>query len=258
MTVARIGVSACLIGDRVRYDGGDKLNQRLLSIFESVDRVAVCPEAELGLGVPRPPMHLGVDGDRVRLVVTEDGRDLTDSMESFAHRRLLEIGDLDGYVLKSKSPSCALTSAPLGGRNTLGAGLFAARVMADRPLLPVCEEGALESAGTARHFVRRVFHAFRLRLLFAREWSVGDLERHHARHEPLLSAHDPVATATLSTLLAAARDRSPVELGMEYRVAAASILEAEAAEGALLAIDGIDVAERAALARCEQVVTTSD
>jgi len=200
----------------VRYDGGEKHNPRLAAIAAELERVAVCPEAELGLGVPRPPMHLSAGDDgRVRLIVTASGEDLTGSMLGFAERRIAELGPLDGYVLKAKSPSCALLSAPLGG-GTVGAGLFAATLMARRPLLPVCEESALDDAELARGFVRRVFAAWRLRELFAGTWTVGELVAHHTDHKLLLFSRDPHAARRLGALVARAAELAPQELQSEY------------------------------------------
>ena len=155
----RIGVSACLLGHSVRYDGGHKRNQQVCSVDGLVDWISVCPEAELGLGVPRPPMEIRGDRDRRRLVVIESGADLSASMSAYAADRLETLADLDGYLFKSKSPSCALTSAPVMPVGELGPGLFA-QAFADRwPQVPICEESAFN-----RDFMVRVLEARRLRL----------------------------------------------------------------------------------------------
>lgn len=164
----RLGVSACLLGERVRYDGGHKCNDRLLHIFHGVEWVAVCPEAELGLGVPRPKMHLEEGGSLVALKVTGSDRDLTGAMTEYAERRVAELDLLDGYVFKSKSPSCAIASALIEGEQQAGedrgAGLFTRVFSRAFPLVPMCEEVALESQESREAFVHQVFAAFERRL----------------------------------------------------------------------------------------------
>jgi uncharacterized protein YbbK (DUF523 family) len=144
----RIGLSACLLGEPVRYDGGHKRDATLLdTLGPHVTWVPVCPEVELGLGVPRPPMHLGGEAAAPRLVVTATGEDVTARMEAWAAHRLAELRalDLHGYVFKSCSPSCCL----------LAGGLFAAAFTRAFPGLPVEEETRLADPRVCTAFLER-------------------------------------------------------------------------------------------------------
>jgi len=162
----RIAVSACLLGERVRYDGDHKLHEvvatRLAHRFELI---SVCPEIELGLGVPRPPIRLVGMGEQPQLIATDDGRDLGPSMREFADRRVSELLALGiaGYVLKSGSPSCAIASAGRFEDSVAGApidrqgrGVFVERLLAARPGLPLIEETELDNDAALTEFLAKV------------------------------------------------------------------------------------------------------
>src|ERR1051326_8262342 len=170
----RIGVSACLLGQEVRWDGGHKRDPFLTDLLgPHVEWVPVCPEVELGLGVPREPIRLEGNPERPRLIAPGTGRDLTETMAGFARRRLTELArlDLSGYVLKKNSPSCGKARVPVHGRNGLrsrrGTGLFATALIARFPLLPVEEEDRLHDPARRAHFVERVFGYARWRRALA-------------------------------------------------------------------------------------------
>ena len=145
----RIGVSACLLGERVRHDGGHK---HALVITETLCKwaalVGVCPEVELGLGTPREPVRLEAAGAGVRLIAPASGTDHTDAMTAYAATKIRALMDLRlcGYVFKSGSPSCGLR-VPVHGRGEHHAGLFAAALRAGKPGLPVIEESGLADTG---------------------------------------------------------------------------------------------------------------
>jgi uncharacterized protein YbbK (DUF523 family) len=148
----RIGISACLAGERVRWDGTDRLRQRIVDVIGAMaELVHVCPEVELGLGVPREKIHLVDAGGQVRLV-TDRGRDLTDAMASWAGARLAraDVADVAGWILKARSPSC-----------DVGSGRFAAAVRARWPQLPVVDEESLADDKALIHFSAavRAYHA---------------------------------------------------------------------------------------------------
>ena len=155
MSLPRVGVSACLLGEEVRYDGGHKRSSALTGIV-GVEWVAVCPEVEVGMGVPREPVAL-IAG---RMVSSKSGTDHTDAMNRFAAERIAALGALDGYVLKSRSPSCGLVDVP-GGPD--GSGLFAAVLRRLRPDLPIVEESALDEDRQRRAFLDAVAAHFRSR-----------------------------------------------------------------------------------------------
>jgi uncharacterized protein YbbK (DUF523 family) len=141
----RVGVSACLVGREVRYDGGHKLTDAVMELGSRVELVPVCPEDEVGMGTPREPIHITRDG---RLVGVDSQTDHTDAMNAWSEKRLAELSDLDGYVLKARSPSCGL----IGAASTGGRGLFAQALTQTYPELPVVEEGAVDEG-----FIERVF-----------------------------------------------------------------------------------------------------
>lgn len=170
----RIGVSACLLGQEVRYDGGHKRDPYLVETFgRYVEWVPVCPEVEIGLGTPRDPIRLERDGKNLRLVNPTTGADLTRRMRTYARRRVATLGgrDLSGFILKKDSPSCGLERVRVhGGRRVpsrSGRGLFAEALLRHYPHLPVEEEGRLDDPRIRESFVERVFAYRRLRSLFA-------------------------------------------------------------------------------------------
>ena len=165
----RIGISACLLGEEVRYDGGHKRAQFLIDAFGSaVEWVSVCPEVEAGFGTPREPVQLLRDGGSIRLVAVTTRRDLTAPMDDFVCRRLPELRgeELSGYVLKANSPSCGLEGVSVLDRNGVvvdsSRGMFADALIRQFPQLPIEDEGRLADPRLLEEFVRRVF-AYRRR-----------------------------------------------------------------------------------------------
>ncbi len=158
----RIGVSACLLGERVRYDGGHKRAAGLIRATEGVvEWVQVCPEVEVGMGTPRETLHLRGGANSPRLVTTETDVDHTDAMVAWARARIasLACAEIDGFVLKTRSPSCGLASVPVqgaDGENTTGRGVFAAEVARALPDLPLADEEQLADPVKLTAFLRRV------------------------------------------------------------------------------------------------------
>ncbi|HEX7622800.1 MAG TPA: DUF523 domain-containing protein, partial [Anaeromyxobacteraceae bacterium] len=175
-TELRIGVSSCLLGQNVRYDGGHKRDDFLTGLLaEFVRFVPVCPEVELGLGTPREAIRLVREGALVRLVGRASGADHTEPMRHLAEQRVAELAhlDLDGYVLKKDSPSCGMERVKVYGGAVAtrdGRGAFAAVLLERLPLLPVEEEGRLNDLPLRENFVERVFAHRRLRELFRGRW----------------------------------------------------------------------------------------
>jgi uncharacterized protein YbbK (DUF523 family) len=216
----RIGVSSCLLGHPVRWDGGHKRDPFLVdALGPFVEWVPVCPEAEIGLGVPREAIHLVRAGGALRLVGTRSGADHTDAMHRFAARRLRELERLAlcGYVLKSHSPSCGLERVPIhGSRAKTGRGLFASALAAALPSLPIEDEERLADPRLRESWIERVFAYRRLRSFFSTRWSVGGLARFHAAHELQLRAHAPADAAALGRLVARAHRASRGALRDRY------------------------------------------
>jgi uncharacterized protein YbgA (DUF1722 family)/uncharacterized protein YbbK (DUF523 family) len=210
----RIGVSACLLGDAVRYDGGHKRNAVLVALDPFVEWIKVCPEVECGMGTPREPIQLVEQDGRIHLVGVGSGIDHTVTVTSFANRRVVELeqADLCGYVLKSDSPSCGLAGVPIHGRGVSesqitgnGTGLFAAELLARFPNLPIEEESGLRDAERRGLFIERVCAYRRLRDLFDRHWTTSDLIAFHTAHKLVLMAHSPAAYRTLGRWVAAVK-----------------------------------------------------
>ncbi len=214
----RIGISSCLLGRAVRFDGGHKKDDFLVNTFGRwVEWVPVCPEVEVGMGTPRESVRLVGSGTEVRMIAPKSGRDWTDAMTSFAAARVeaLEGEGLSGFVLKKDSPSCGMERVKLyregGMPHKAGVGLFARALMARFPNLPVEEEGRLNDARLRDNFVERVFAYHRVRRLFAGPWTVGDLVAFHTAHKLQIMAHSPATYRELGRLVAGAagmpRDR---------------------------------------------------
>jgi len=158
----RIGISQCLLGDKVRYDGGHKRDDLLAdTLSRQVEWVPVCPEVEAGLGVPREPMRLEGPAESPRLVTVTTHVDHTAAMQQFSTRRLRELErlELSGYVFKARSPSCGIGGVPLigarGAETPDGVGLFAQALIEHFPLLPVEDEGRLHDPQTLKDFLKR-------------------------------------------------------------------------------------------------------
>jgi uncharacterized protein YbgA (DUF1722 family)/uncharacterized protein YbbK (DUF523 family) len=206
----RIGVSSCLLGTKVRYDGQHKRDAFLADVLSPfVEWVPVCPELELGLGVPREPIRLVGLPSAPRLVAERTGKDHTDPMRVFAEGRVAQLEELDlsGFVLKKASPSCGMERVPVhslrrGAPRRLGRGAFAAVLMERMPLLPVEEEGRLHDPTLRESFVERIFAYARWKETRSVGASPAQLVRFHAAHELALLAHSPAAYRRLGRLVA--------------------------------------------------------
>jgi uncharacterized protein YbgA (DUF1722 family)/uncharacterized protein YbbK (DUF523 family) len=234
----RLGVSACLLGDEVRYDGGHKRDTFLVdTLGPFVEWVAVCPEVEVGLGVPRPSLRLTGAPVRPRLVVEKTGEDLTARMRRWASRRVAELAELGlhGYVLKRGSPSCGLLRVRVygdGGQpGPVGRGLFAAALTDALPTLPVEEEGRLADAGIRENFIERVFACARWRTFVDARPRARDLIAFHAAHKFAILAHSPPAYATLGRLVAASGPRLDTDTLTTYGAGLMAALAVKASRG---------------------------
>jgi len=231
----RLGISSCLLGQEVRYDGGHKRDVFLIeTLGRHVEWVPVCPEIEAGMGVPREPIRLErVAGrDAIRVRAPRSGTDWTEALTTTVRQRVeaLAAMDLSGYVLKSKSPTCGLFrvrvwhDADQPDRD--GTGVFAAELQRRLPQLPLEEEGRLLDARLRENFIERVFAYWRLRGFFTGRWTLAGLIRFHAANKFAVLAHSPRAYSELGQLVAGARDmpraavRSAYEDGFARAMAA--------------------------------------
>lgn len=206
----RIGVSSCLLGAKVRFDGGHKKDDFLVNTFGAwVEWIPVCPEVEVGMGTTRESVCLVREGNEVRLVAPRSGLDWTGQMRAYAGRRAaeLEAKELAGFVLKKDSPSCGMERVKVYGAGMptkSGKGLFAEALLARLPNLPVEEEGRLCDPRLRDNFVERVFAYHRVRTFFAGRWTAGGLVAFHTTHKLQLLAHAPKSYETLGQLVAGA------------------------------------------------------
>jgi uncharacterized protein YbbK (DUF523 family)/uncharacterized protein YbgA (DUF1722 family) len=220
----RIGVSACLLGEQVRHDGGHKRDAFVLDeLARYVRFVPVCPEVGIGLGVPRPAIRLVRREGDVRLVGAE-GADHTEAMRRWASSvvRELEVREVSGFVLKKGSPSCGLERVKVwdaaGERPTPdGRGVFAQALVDALPRLAIEEEGRLNDPGIREHFVDRVFAHARVRDFFAHPWDAEALVRFHSAEKIAALAHDPERARELGRLVAAQRRLPPQDMARRYR-----------------------------------------
>jgi uncharacterized protein YbgA (DUF1722 family)/uncharacterized protein YbbK (DUF523 family) len=207
----RVGVSACLLGEEVRFDGGHKRDDFLTRVLGPfVEWVPVCPEVEIGLGVPRDTLRLVGEERAPRLVMPRTGEDLTERMQRYAATRIreLEALQLDGYVLKRASPSCGLFRVrvyhPNGMPRGAARGVFAEELATRLPMLPIEEEGRLGDPSLRENFIERVFAAARWRAFVAARPRARDLVAFHAAEKFAILAHSPAGYAELGRLVATA------------------------------------------------------
>jgi uncharacterized protein YbgA (DUF1722 family)/uncharacterized protein YbbK (DUF523 family) len=222
----RIGVSSCLLGEQVRFDGGHKRSDFLTdTLGRFVEFVPVCPEMEIGLGVPRESIRLVRDGNKaspIRLVGNKTGLDHTGKMNAYAERRTTALGreDLSGYVLKKDSPSCGMERVRVYGASGMatrdGAGLFASALMQRYPSLPVEEEGRLNDPHLRENFVERVLAYRRLTSFFSTRWTLGGLVQFHTVHKLVVMAHSPKAYSELGRFVANAKHLGREEVRDDY------------------------------------------
>lgn len=208
----RLGVSACLLGNPVRYDGGHKHDRWITGeLGRHVHFVPVCPEVEAGFGVPREAMRLTGDPAAPRLVTIKTGRDLTEPMRAWAARRVEELAgeDLCGFLFKSRSPSSGMARVKVypekGGMPAhTGVGLFARAFMERFPLIPVEEEGRLCDPRLREHFIERIFILRAWRDVLRGGADTAALIDFHARHKLLAMAHSPALAKEMGRLVAQA------------------------------------------------------
>lgn len=223
----RIGISACLLGSKVRFDGQHKRDSFLTDeLGPLVEWVPVCPEVEVGMGVPREPVRLvaGGTGDS-RMIGLSSGADWTSRMNRFSAARVRALAkeDLSGFVLKSKSPTCGMARVKIFAdadaripMHARGAGLFATALAAAFPTLPTEEEGRLQDRRLRENFLERVFAYARLRAFWKGRWSLGGLVDFHTAHKMALLSHSTDGYRALGRLVAGGKSLAREELRARY------------------------------------------
>lgn len=228
----RLGISTCLLGEKVRYDGGHKQDRFLTdTLGRFVEYVPVCPEVDCGLTVPREPMHLEGDPEHPRLVTIKTKKDITGQMTHWARKRVVELEreDLSGFIFKSKSPSSGMERVKVynakGKSSKQGVGLFARIFMEHFPLVPVEEEGRLHDPAIRENFIERVFTLFRWRGAMAQSRNRGALVEFHTRHKLLILSHNQQRYRELGRFIARARDLPLNELLEKYQAELLEVLK---------------------------------
>jgi uncharacterized protein YbgA (DUF1722 family)/uncharacterized protein YbbK (DUF523 family) len=219
----RLGISSCLLGEKVRFDGGHKRDAFLVDTLGAfVEWVPVCPEVEVGMGTPRETLRLVGTPEAPRLIALRSQIDHTAAMQRYAARRLQELArlDLHGYVLKKNSPSCGMERVRVygngGAPRRRGRGVFAAALLERFPLLPVEEEGRLSDMRLRENFIERVFAYYRWQQLLSLEPAPRDLVRFHTQHKLTLMAHSQKHYRELGRLTAQAGVMPMPELMERY------------------------------------------
>ena len=226
----RIGISTCLLGEPVRYNGGHKLDRFIVdTLGKYLEFVPVCPEVECGLPVPRETLRLVGDPENPRLVTTHTHIDHTDRMKRWGRKRLkeLEKRSLIGYIFKSRSPSSGMKNVRVYDRNGIpnrrGSGIWARMFMDRFPLLPVEEDGRLHDDTIRENFIERLFALERWRDALADGKSRRNLVAFHAAHKLLLMSHSPSIARELGRLVGRVKE---MPLGRAYRDYEKRFLEA--------------------------------
>ena len=219
----RLGISRCLLGEEVRFDGGHKRDNFLTDVLgRYVEWVSVCPEVEAGLGTPREAMRLVGDSHHPRLVTIKSGTDHTRAVERIIANRIREFEELDlsGYILKKGSPSCGMERVRIYNKHGMpsrnGVGLFARAFIEQFPLLPVEEEGRLCDPTLRENFIERVFCYRRWQDLVQSGVTRQALVQFHTIHKYVLLAHSPQQCEVLGRLIGQAHQHRPKELAHRY------------------------------------------
>ncbi len=223
MEKIKIGISSCLLGNAVRYDGGHKLDRFLRdTLGQYVAYVPVCPEAECGMGIPREAMRLEGQADSPRLVTRQTRVDKTEMMVRWAQKRVaeLEAENLCGFIFKSDSPSSGMERVKVydekGMPAKTGVGIFARIFMEHFPLLPVEEEGRLHDTQLRENFIERIFTLQRWRAIRKMKSGRSALVDFHTRHKLLLLSHSTKLYQAMGKLVAAQKTFSARDLFSQY------------------------------------------
>ena len=222
-TPLRLGISRCLLGDEVRFDGGHKRDQFLTEVFgRHVEWLPICPEVEAGLGTPREAMRLVGDPKHPRLITINSGRDHTEALERMTEHRLRSLEDLDlsGYVFKKDSPSCGVERVRIYNQHGMpsrnGVGIFARAFVERFPLIPVEEEGRLCDPLLRENFIERVFCYRRYQDVIRHGVTRQAMVQFHTIHKYLLMAHSQQQYEALGRLVGRAKQYRPRDLAQRY------------------------------------------
>ncbi|ADC88907.1 protein of unknown function DUF523 [Thermocrinis albus DSM 14484] len=219
-------VSACLLGDPVRYDGGTVDDPFVRSLASLCDVIKVCPEVGAGLGVPRARIILFRKEGHIRAFQPGKGVDVTDKLLTFSRDFIERCPEPDGFILKGKSPSCSVSSSAILYQDPMGTkflykskGIFASALLEAYPLLPIVDEKLLKNPEIRQHFVLRVFALADVRISLEKAQNLNHIMELHRRHKYFLMLHSQVALKKMGRFLAEAKGRPLQEVKDFYRAA---------------------------------------
>ena len=220
----RLGISTCLLGEKVRYDGGHKLDWFLTeTLGQYVEYVPVCPEVECGLPIPRESMHLEGNPDSPRLVTSHTKQDMTERMVQWSKKRVAELEreELCGFIFKSNSPSSGMERVRVYDEKGMpikkGKGIFARIFMEHFPLLPVEDEGRLHDPQLRENFIERIFALKRWREVLIKKGNRGNLVDFHTKHKLFILSHSPKHHQIMGKLVAQVKNLPLKELYIQYQ-----------------------------------------
>lgn len=210
----QVGISACLLGQKVRFDGGHKQSKYCQQVLANYfDFEPICPEMAIGLGTPRRAIRLVKDNDLIRVIASDGSVDVTEKLNDFSQQTSATLDHLSGYIFCAKSPSCGMERVTLyqagtnnGQRN--GVGVFAAQIMKDHPLLPVEEDGRLNDPLLRENFITRVLAYHQWQSLMQAGVTMAKLIEFHTRHKYLLMAHNTKLYYQLGPMLSGTGERA--------------------------------------------------
>ncbi len=214
-----IGISSCLLGQNVRFDGGHKRDSYITgTLSEYFDFQPICPEVGIGLGTPRPTIHLVKIENEVRCVGIKDPEmDVTERLRSYAEHQKELLDGLCGYILKKDSPSCGMARVKVyvgALPHKDGVGIYTREMMKNHPLLPVEEEGRLGDAGLRENFIQRVYVLHRWKTLVEEGLTPAGLTKFHARHKLIIMSHEDYRD--LGQLLAGVTKANITQVAEQY------------------------------------------
>lgn len=221
--IPRLGISQCLLGEPVRYDGGHKRDPFLTdTLSQFVEWVPICPEVESGLGTPREAMRLVGTPEAPRLMTIKTQNDHTAPLNRFCHRKIHELKSLrlDGFVFKKDSPSCGIKQVRVyqhgSSPSRKGRGLFAKAFQTFFPLIPIEDEERLNDTGVRQNFIERLFAYHRWQNLLSSGMTRGGIVTFHTQHKYFLMAHSRPQYHKLGHLVASAKHYTPKQLALQY------------------------------------------
>lgn len=231
-----IGISACLLGNPVRFDGGHKRCEFAIDqLSPYVQFEPICPEMAIGMPTPRPALRLVKKQQQTLLCHSSDHQvDVTDKMQQFSQQRVANLTHLCGYIVCAKSPSCGMERVKVYDENGAGArksgvGLFTAELLRQMPWLPIEEDGRLNDAELRENFAERVFALHELNLLWRQGLTRGGLIAYHSRYKLILLAHSQPGYRELGRFVAEIERWDKLEeFAVEYRQRLMAILQHKA------------------------------